>query len=354
MTLRSVGVWCSRSPVRRLVLAIAAICGISLMDAPCDAKDRAFDVVQKMGPGVNILGYDGIWDGGIDAPFKLKNFRMIREAGFRHVRINLFAFKYMDSASVVDPVVLKALDRVVEQSIRNGLIPIIDEHDVDECQRGLENCRPRLLAFWRQIALRYAKRYPEAIFEILNEPGGNLTHAEWNGLALDVLKIIRATDRDRLVIVAALNSDEPQSLRSLDLPQDDQSLILSVHYYKPFAFTHQGAPWAPEAGPAGTRWGSEADKSSVLEDFRAIDRWAAEQRRPVYLGEFGVYDRAAIADRAEYLSFIARSAERLGWSWACWQFDHDFAIFDTDRDRWILPLVRSLVPRSPGRKPTVP
>lgn len=330
--------------MRGLLAAIVMIGGICLITTPSEAKDRASDVVQRMGRGINILGYDGIWDGGTDAPFKMRNFRMIREAGFRHVRINLFAFKYMDSELVVDPLVLKALDRVIEQSIRNNLIPIIDEHDVDECQRGIENCRPRLLAFWRQIASRYAKKYPEAVFEILNEPGGNLTHADWNGLALDVLKIVRASDRKRSVIVAALNSDEPESLRSLDLPKDDRNLILSIHYYKPFSFTHQGAPWAPEAGPAGTRWGSEADKAGVLEDFRAIDQWAAEQGRPVYLGEFGVYDKASIMDRAEYLSFIARSAEQVGWSWAVWQFDHDFAIFDTDRDRWIKPLVRSLVP----------
>lgn len=336
-----------RMLVRGLGIAAVTIClGLHSPGARAEAKDRAFEVVRKLGPGINILGYDGLWDGGTDAPFKLQYFRLIREAGFRHVRINLFAFKYMDSEAQVAPLVLRALDRVVEQSIRNGLIPIIDEHDVDECQRGLENCSARLLAFWRQIASRYAGKYPEAVFEILNEPGGNLTQADWNGLALDVLKIIRAFDRNRTVIVAGLNSSEPQDLRALDLPEDDRNIILTVHYYKPFSFTHQGAPWAPEAGPAGVRWGSEADRSGAVEDFLMIDRWAAAQRRPVYLGEFGVYEKAGIADRAEYLSFVARSAERLGWSWACWQFDHDFAIFDTDRGRWIAPLLRSLLPGS--------
>lgn len=319
--------------------------------APTEAKDRAFEVIRKMGPGINILGYDGIWDGGTDAPFKLSYFKLIRDAGFRHVRINLFAFKYMDSLNQVDPLVLKALDRVVDVSIKHGLIPIIDEHDVDECQQGLANCRDRLLSFWRQIASLYAGKYPEAVYEILNEPGGNLSHADWNGLALSALKIIRSFDRNRTVIVAGLNSSEPKDLRALDLPADDRNIILTAHYYKPFAFTHQGAPWAPEAGPAGVHWGSEADKASMAEDFLAIQRWADAQQRPVYLGEFGVYDKASLADRAQYMSFVARNAERLGWSWAYWQFDHDFALFDSDRGRWIAPLLRSLLPESAKPKP---
>ena len=32
-------------------------------------------------------------------------------------------------------------------------------------------------------------------------------------------------------------------LKSLQLPEDDQNLIITVHYYLPFEFTHQGAEW---------------------------------------------------------------------------------------------------------------
>ena len=304
----------------------------------------AFEAVKRLGRGINILGYDGIWDGGVDAPFKFANFQRIREAGFRHVRINFFAFRYMNAQGRVDPVVLAALDDVLVAAIAAGLTPVIDEHNGDECERDISNCQRLLVAFWTQIASRYLGKYPGAVFEVLNEPGGNMGHDDWNELALMVLKAIRALDKSRMVIVAALNSEDPQELRTLALPEADPNIILTVHYYKPMSFTHQGAPWIPNGPPAGVPWGSNADRNAVTRDFLAIKRWADAQRRPVYLGEFGVYDKAEIASRASYLSFLARSSEQNGWAWASWQFDHDFAVFNTERDEWNAPLLRALIP----------
>ena len=305
----------------------------------------AFEAVKRLGRGINILGYDGIWDGGVDAPFKFRNFRLIRQAGFQHVRINFFAFKYMDAQGRVDPVVLAALDDVLVAAIGAGLIPVIDEHNGDECERDIASCHRLLVAFWTQIASRYLGKYPTAIFEVLNEPGGHMGHDDWNELALTVLKSIRVLDKRRLVIVAALNSEDPRELRALALPEADPNIILTVHYYKPMSFTHQGAPWIPDGPPAGAPWGSDADRNAVTQDFLAIKRWADAQRRPVYLGEFGVYDKAEIASRAGYLSFVARLSEQNGWAWASWQFDHDFAIFSTERDEWNAELLRALIPR---------
>ena len=91
-------------------------------------------------------------------------------------------------------------------------------------------------------------------------------------------------------------------------------------------------------------WGSTRDRQQVLDDFALIDTWAKAEGRPIYLGEFGVYERAGLEARARYLSFVARTAESHGWAWAYWQFDHDFALFDTDRERWIGPILNALVP----------
>ena len=326
--------------------AVAAFC-VCLFNAaePAWPAERGAELLKTMGNGVNILGYDGIWDGHPDAPFRLGNLRRIREAGFRHVRINLFAFSRMDSEYRLNPQTLQALDSVVMQAILAGLIPIIDEHDADECQQTPKSCAEKLKAFWSQISRRYANLYRNIVYEILNEPGGNMDREQWNALALEVLKIIRHVDADRVVIVAALNSDDPQSMRTIDLPDHDRNIILTVHYYKPFDFTHQGAPWAELKTSRHVPWGSQSDRDAVQNDFAAIHRWA--RGRPVYLGEFGVYENAGIDSRATYLSFVARSAELEGWAWACWQFDHDFAVFDGQKDRWVAPLLHALMPAAP-------
>jgi endoglucanase len=299
-------------------------------------------MLKTMGNGVNILGYDGVWDDHPDAPFRLNNLHRIHDAGFRHVRINLFAFSRMDSENRLNPQTLQALDNVVERAILAGLIPIIDEHDADDCQQAPKSCAEKLKAFWSQISRRYADQYRNIVYEILNEPGGNMDREQWNALALDVLKIMRNVDADRVVIVAGLNSDDPQSLQTIDLPDNDRNIILTAHYYKPFEFTHQGAPWAE------LKTSRKRSVGQPIRQGRRAKRFCRD--RSMGTGPAGLsrrirrYEKAGIGRRANYLSFIARSAELEGWAWACWQFDHDFALFDWEKDRWVAPLLRALLP----------
>jgi endoglucanase len=158
--------------------------------------DPAFATAERMARGVNVLGFDGIWDGGTDAPFRLSTFSRLRDAGFGHVRINLFGFKYMDESHTIAPEVLDDLDRVLDASIAAGLVPVIDQHDLELCQADPDACVAPLMAFWKQVSERYADRYPEAVFEILNEPGWRMTTDRWNALSADVLKLIRKTNPD--------------------------------------------------------------------------------------------------------------------------------------------------------------
>jgi endoglucanase len=47
--------------------------------------------------------------------------------------------------------------------------------------------------------------------------------------------------------------------------------------------------------------------------------------------------------RVRYTDFVARTAESLGWSWAYWQFDSDFILYDVKNDKWIEPVRDALV-----------
>ncbi|WP_429033049.1 glycoside hydrolase family 5 protein [Bradyrhizobium sp. I1.14.4] len=324
------------------VLRAAALSAL-LISLVSGAGQAASPGVATLGRGINILGYDGIWDGHQNAPFRLENLAVIRKAGFSHVRINFFGFRHMDSGNM-DEAVLRRLDAVIEQVLATRLVPILDEHDTDICQRDVPECTAKLKAFWRQIASRYAGKYPALVFEILNEPGGNMTSAEWNALLGECLAIVRSTNPKRNVVVAILNTEE-LPVDQLALPTDDRNLIVTFHYYLPLQFTHQGAPWSAifsRIGPLS--WGSAEDEARASADFDKVRSWSEKEKRPIYLGEFGVYERAPAESRAKYLSFVARSAERYGWAWAYWQFDHDFAAFDGARQRWKADILRAIIP----------
>lgn len=299
--------------------------------------------VPKLGRGINILGYDGVWEGGQNAPFRLENLTAIKKAGFSHVRINFFGFKFMGPENVLDEIVLRRLDTVIEEVLARGLIPVLDEHDTHVCQSDVAGCTEKLKSFWRQISERYAGRYPTLVFEVLNEPGGLMTSASWNSLLNECLAIIRRTNPERPVIAAVLNTDDIP-IDELALPAEDRKLIVTFHYYAPIRFTHQGAPWSETFSKIGPlAWGTRDDEAKAAADFRKMSLWAESERRPLYLGEFGVYERAPSDSRLRYLSFVARSADRLGWSWAYWQFDHDFAAFDSARQAWKPGILRALI-----------
>jgi endoglucanase len=330
-------------PALHRVLSVLVLLA-ELFASAARAEDAAFAELARMGRGINILGYDGIWEGGKNAPFRSANLSMIREAGFSHVRVNFFGFKHMDAENILDQAVLERLDAVIEEVLSRKLIPVLDEHDTDHCQRYLVSCAEKLKAFWRQISARYRGKYPALIFEILNEPGGKMTAPGWNALLSEVLSMIRSTNPERFVIVAALNSEDA-TIDQLILPAHDRNLIATFHYYAPMEFTHQGAPWSRKFSKLGpVDWDSADGGNKVISDFRRINVWSQKENRPIYLGEFGVYERAPVKSRSQYLSFLARSAERYGWAWAYWQFDHDFAAFDSNQQAWKRDILDALIP----------
>ena len=61
---------------------------------------EAFAQNKKLGRGVNIIGYDPIWRSKEQARFQEKYFRLLKEAGFNSVRINLHPFRQIGRAHV--------------------------------------------------------------------------------------------------------------------------------------------------------------------------------------------------------------------------------------------------------------
>jgi len=108
-------------------------------------------------------------------------------------------------------------------------------------------------------------------------------------------------------------------LGALALPEDDQNIIVTVHYYRPLDSAHQGVPCGDTRRPKGVEWlGTDEALATISGDLKRGARWAAEHNRPIYLSEFGVYDAADMASRARWTSAAARQAEALGWRWSYW------------------------------------
>lgn len=301
--------------------------------------------VAVMKRGVNVIGYDPLWRDPAKARFQLtRHFKVIKAGGFDTVRVNLQAFAHMDAQDRLDPRWLATLDKVIDEALAAKLTVILDEHDFDVCEKDIAACKPRLTAFWKQVAERYKSKPDPVVFELLNEPSRRLD-AVWNAWIPDLLTTIRASNPTRNVIVGPGQWNSLHKLAELKLPKDDRHLIVTFHYYDPFPFTHQGASWANPVPPVGTSWGTTAEHARIDQDFDTVAAWAKAEGRPVLLGEFGAYDKGPTDSRIAYTQAVARSAEAHGFAWAYWQFDSDFIVYDIKADAWFAPIHDALIPK---------
>jgi endoglucanase len=302
---------------------------------------------RRLARGVNIIGYDPLWGNREQARMQDKHFRLIKEAGFNHVRINLHPFKHMGDAPdyPIKPAWLETLDWAVEQALGQELLVILDMHEFNAMARDPEGLKPKYLAVWEQLAARYQGAPDTVLFELLNEPNGALTPALWNQFLLEPYAIARSTNPGRTLIIGPAFWNGIDHIEDLELPESDRNIIVTVHYYHPMAFSHQGAPWSEHGDHAGVTWkGTPAEQEAVVRHLDGVRVWAEGQNRPILLGEFGAYDKADMASRVRYTNFVARHAEHLGWSWSYWQFDSDFVVYDIDEDTWVKPILNALIP----------
>lgn len=314
------------------------------------ADARAPSGVTEFHRGVNILGYDRYWDDPAHASFTTRHFVEIRRAGFDFVRVNLFVFRHLDDSGRIDENWLKRLDWVVATARHSGLGVLMDEHDSGECAKDATLCLAKLSRVWQQLSLRYADQPRSVAFELLNEPGGKIDAPGWNRMVAQLLTIIRASNPVRPVVVYSLGMHLGEAS---PIPPNDRNIILTFHYYSPYRFTHQGAKFSEFRDVHGLIWGTPADREAIHEGFDRLARIAAELQRPMLLGEFGVYDKSGIplAMRAQWVAAVACEAERHNFSWAYWQFEHDFALWDERADTWVEPIKDALLPRLPLNRP---
>ncbi|HEX6987104.1 MAG TPA: glycoside hydrolase family 5 protein [Planctomycetaceae bacterium] len=301
---------------------------------------------RRLGRGINFgnaleAPNEGEWGFRIEEGY----FDEVKKAGFDTVRLPV---KWSAHAEEKPPYRIDAgfaerVDWAVGHALERGLNVVLNVHHYDEFYADPDGHEERFLALWKQIASRYADRTEGLVFELLNEPRDPMTAERWNEIFPKALAVVRETNPHRAVIVGPANWNNIDALSKLRLPEDDR-LMVTVHYYSPFEFTHQGASWAEGSDKwLGRTWGSDEDKAAVRRDLEKAAAWGKEHGKPIFLGEFGAYSRADMDSRVRWTEFVRSEAERLGMSWAYWEFGSGFGAYDPQTDKWREPLKEALL-----------
>ena len=308
-------------------------------------------------------------------------FPQIKHEGFDHVRIPVGWQHYAGPAPdyTLSPVIFSKVDFAVTNALASGLAVMINIHHFDELDADPVGRTPEFLALWRQIAVHYARFPKKLAFELDNEPHQKATTAVMNPIYAAAIPLIRQSNPRRLIVVEPGDWGGIGQLRNLVLPADD-NIMVSVHCYDPFYFTHQGATWTegqtPVTGivfpgpppqplvpdpklklsPQMTGWIQRYNTLPTAENpssplaferkLRYVEAWSEYYHRPLHIGEFGAYTRADAASRAHFYAAFRTAAEEDHLGWAIWDWSAGFRYWDKQTGKPMPGMAQALFGKS--------
>jgi endoglucanase len=324
----------------------------------------AFELAKSFRRGVNLGNFLEVppgedWGDNSTGP---DDYRRMKQAGFDHVRIPVGWHHYCGPAPDyrIDAAIVRQVNRQLDLARDAGLGAIVNIHHFEAFTDDPSGQRAKLAGLWRQIATIAKDRPLDVGLEILNEPANAATTEVMNDVYAEVIAEIRKIDPYRAIFVGPGQFNRISELPLLRLP-DDERLIVTVHSYTPFEFTHQGAIWsddlkrlrgvrfpgpperkvatAPGVPDSVKRWIERynelpADENpggvaAVAAELKMAFDWGKHWNRPIHLGEFGVYLKAEPADRARYCEAVRRLCDRLEIGWCVWDWKAGFAFWDS-------------------------
>jgi endoglucanase len=254
-----------------------------------------------------------------------EDFEKIAGMGFDHIRLPIDEEQMWDSAGNKHKEVFELMHNAIRWAFESKLRVIVDLHIIRSHYFNAESNelwtdpaeQQKLVNMWLQLQDELLK-YPndKLAYEILNEAvAGN--PEDWNKLLDKVIREIRIKESSRKIVVGSNKWQMAETFPDLKIPENDENIILSFHFYSPMALTHHTAPWtniAEYKGPVNypglivdtanykslskktgdaMRNGSNGvfDKAVLEKMVMPAIRVAKKYNLPLYCGEFGVYPK---------------------------------------------------------------
>lgn len=191
--------------LRIIILFFAFFCA-GIISGNAQERLPAFQMNERLGRGINMgNSFEAPSETAWGNPWDPEYFKIMSELGFSHVRLPVrwepVDRSMANSPYTIYPEFLDRIQEVVDTALRYGLHIIVNMHHHEALYEDPSGQKDRFLSQWDQIANRF-KDYPDSLlFEVLNEPHGNLTPELWNEYFADALSEIRNTNPTRVVLL---------------------------------------------------------------------------------------------------------------------------------------------------------
>jgi len=283
---------------------------------------------------------------GQESGFDLDDFYFISESGFSAARI---PFDYRVFFRSLSPVVpdekrFSQLDKLIDCAIQLRVHVSLCMHRAPgycvnppyENRSLWRDHEPldEFLAAWSYIAERYASVGCRNLsFNLLNEPKREVSEIDYLKVIYQGIDVIRAISPGRVIVLDGLVWGTEEINSSL-LPD---GVVQGARGYYPMHFTHHQASWVNEKyRNLNPTWpinlGAEVvGYDSLLYMFRKSWPSTIGNRKPVTVGEFGVFNKTPHDHTLNYMSDCLRIFDGFGWGWLLWNFRGPFGVVNSER-----------------------
>ena len=162
-------------------------------------------------------------------------FKYLKESfGVNVVRLAMYTAEYNGYSEGGDKNYLKNLVKQGVQAATDlGLYVIIDWHILAD--QTPHKYKGDAVEFFREMSSTY-KNYDNVIYEICNEPNGSTSWADIKAYANEIIPVIRANDKDAIIIVGTPTWSQDVDLASKDKITGCDNIMYALHFY---AATHK-------------------------------------------------------------------------------------------------------------------
>lgn len=319
-----------------------------------DMEDmNAMDVVNNMRIGWNIGNtLDSTSDRltRVDMAFKFETawgnpkvtqelIDAVLDAGFNVIRVPVSWTNHM--AGEPDYLITESwMDRVqevVDYAYNKGAYVILNLHHEDWNYPYYDNeeaACARMKAVWSQIAERFQDYDEHLIFEGQNEPRKIGTSVEWTGGDQEGWDVVNATNKAfveairnaggsnpyRILMIPGYGANSTVGIRHIELPENDDRIVVSVHAYEPYDFALNTA--------GRSEWNEDTAAIDTL--MKTLKELYIDKGTPVIIGEFGAMNKDNESDRAAWAEYYVKAAAEIGVPCVWW----DNGLFEGDGERF--------------------
>lgn len=320
----------------------------------------------------------------------------LRRAGLDFIRLPVDPGPFLAADAATRGKLLDILDAAVSATLDAGLGIIVNVQANGATHywnpdRMVSSAAAPAFDLYRGLVAELAGRLErfrpgKVALEPVNEPSQTCASNVWSQVQLSLLTAARALSATLPLVVTGGCGSMVSGLTALDPAPlaPFEPILFTFHFYEPYLFSHQGAPWmrepvyrslnnVPWPASAGsleqtlasvrarmaqdTETAEDAKQAAYAETERVLkvyfdarpDRWfvdkyLAEARawadghglapERVIMGEFGAlrtdarYVAAPNPDRARYIADVRQSAEAFGFPWAFWDLFDGMGMMD--------------------------